>query len=219
MMMIRLRKTKSVASRSGWLSREGSRGNATRYDYLRPGIIRRSGINNLTIIDHNQNQDCYQCNIGQAKRRSGSFAAGGQADVVEEEGEEVLKDNIMTDIKEGFIQRRLPDGGFKVNLYKKCQFCKSKRCQFNEVSGLYSGWLCPMVKIDNKKKQEHAVNQDRQSSKSDLRTHCSQKSGDFVLFLFDGISVFIMPERQLCEICHFLQAHSIEKHTNLRWKK
>jgi len=49
----------------------------------------------------------------QAKRRSGSFAAGGQADVVEEEGEEVLKDNIMTDIKEGFIQRRLPDGGFK----------------------------------------------------------------------------------------------------------
>ena len=66
--------------------------------------------------------------------------------------------------------------------------------------------------------QEHAVNQDRQSSKSDLRTHCSQKSGDFVLFLFDGISVFIMPERQLCEICHFLQAHSIEKHTNLRWK-
>ena len=150
MMMIRLRKTKSVASRSGWLSREGSRGNATRYDYLRPGIIRRSGINNLTIIDHNQNQDCYQCNIGQAKRRSGSFAAGGQADVVEEEGEEVLKDNIMTDIKEGFIQRRLPDGGFKVHLYKKCQFCKSKRCQFNEVSGLYSGWLCPMVKIDNK---------------------------------------------------------------------
>ena len=67
--------------------------------------------------------------------------------------------------------------------------------------------------------QEHAVNQDRHSSKSDLRTHCSQKSGDFVLFLFDGISVFIMPERQLCEICHFLQAHSIEKHTNLRWKK
>ena len=66
--------------------------------------------------------------------------------------------------------------------------------------------------------QEHAVNQDRQSSKSDLRTHCSQRGGDFVLFLFDGISVFIMPERQLCEICHFLQAHSIEKHTNLRWK-
>merc|ERR550534_1080655 len=52
----------------------------------------------------------------QAKRRSGSFAAGGRdGDLVEEvEGEEtVLKDNIMTDIKEGFIQRRLPDGGFK----------------------------------------------------------------------------------------------------------
>ena len=28
----------------------------------------------------------------------------------------MLKDNIMTDIKEGFIQRRLPDGGFKVLL-------------------------------------------------------------------------------------------------------
>ena len=35
---------------------------------------------------------------------------------MEEEGEEVLKDNIMHDIKEGFIQRRLPDGGFKVML-------------------------------------------------------------------------------------------------------
>ena len=50
----------------------------------------------------------------QAKRRSGSFAAQGKEDAVEEEGEEVLKDNIMHDIKEGFIQRRLPDGGFKV---------------------------------------------------------------------------------------------------------
>jgi len=49
----------------------------------------------------------------QAKRRSGSFAAQGKEDAVEEEGEEVLKDNIMHDIKEGFIQRRLPDGGFK----------------------------------------------------------------------------------------------------------
>ena len=35
---------------------------------------------------------------------------------MEEEGEEVLKDNIMHDIKEGFIQRRLPDGGFKVGV-------------------------------------------------------------------------------------------------------
>ena len=53
----------------------------------------------------------------QAKRRSGSFAAGGRdGDLVEEvDGEEtVLKDNIMNDIKGGFIQRRLPDGGFKV---------------------------------------------------------------------------------------------------------
>ena len=56
----------------------------------------------------------------QAKRRSGSFAAGGRdGDLVEEvDGEEtVLKDNIMTDIKEGFIQRRLPDGGFKVQTF------------------------------------------------------------------------------------------------------
>ena len=58
----------------------------------------------------------------QAKRRSGSFAAGGRdGDLVEEvDGEEtVLKDNIMTDIKEGFIQRRLPDGGFKVQASMK----------------------------------------------------------------------------------------------------
>ena len=59
-------------------------------------------------------------NSAQAKRRSGSFAAGGRdGDLVEEvDGEEtVLKDNIMTDIKEGFIQRRLPDGGFKVQTF------------------------------------------------------------------------------------------------------
>ena len=104
---------------------------------MRPGMIIFDQVSlgdqvlTIIIIDHNQNLDCYQCNIGQAKRRSGSFAAGGQADVVEEEGEEVLKDNIMTGIKEGFIQRRLPDGGFKVHLYKKCQFRKSKRCQFD----------------------------------------------------------------------------------------
>jgi len=47
----------------------------------------------------------------QAKRRSGSFQ-GGTKD--EEDGDdEVVKNNLMHDIKEGFIQRRLPDGGFK----------------------------------------------------------------------------------------------------------
>ena len=32
----------------------------------------------------------------------------------EEDGDEVVMNNLMHDIKEGFIQRRLPDGGFKV---------------------------------------------------------------------------------------------------------
>ena len=32
----------------------------------------------------------------------------------EDEGDEVVMNNLMHDIKEGFIQRRLPDGGFKV---------------------------------------------------------------------------------------------------------
>ena len=36
-------------------------------------------------------------------------------DEEKEEGEdEVVMGNLMHDIKEGFIQRRLPDGGFKV---------------------------------------------------------------------------------------------------------
>jgi hypothetical protein len=36
-----------------------------------------------------------------------------------EEGEdEVVMNNLMHDIKEGFIQRRLPDGGFKVHNFK-----------------------------------------------------------------------------------------------------
>ncbi len=36
-----------------------------------------------------------------------------------EEGEdEVVMNNLMHDIKEGFIQRRLPDGGFKVRRLK-----------------------------------------------------------------------------------------------------
>ena len=32
----------------------------------------------------------------------------------DEAGDEVVMNNLMHDIKEGFIQRRLPDGGFKV---------------------------------------------------------------------------------------------------------
>ena len=31
--------------------------------------------------------------------------------------DEVVMNNLMHDIKEGFIQRRLPDGGFKVNVF------------------------------------------------------------------------------------------------------
>ena len=31
--------------------------------------------------------------------------------------DEVVMNNLMHDIKEGFIQRRLPDGGFKVFIF------------------------------------------------------------------------------------------------------
>ena len=31
--------------------------------------------------------------------------------------DEVVMNNLMHDIKEGFIQRRLPDGGFKVIIF------------------------------------------------------------------------------------------------------
>ena len=30
-----------------------------------------------------------------------------------------VMNNIITDIKEGFVQRRLPDGGFKVKIFKR----------------------------------------------------------------------------------------------------
>ena len=53
---------------------------------------------------------------------------------MEEEGEEVLKDNIMHDIKEGFIQRRLPDGGFKVRL-----ICHAMHIKFNKLD-MYIRW-------------------------------------------------------------------------------
>lgn len=49
----------------------------------------------------------------QAKRRSGSFAGGQKEEGAEDGDDEVVMNNLMHDIKEGFIQRRLPDGGFK----------------------------------------------------------------------------------------------------------
>ena len=40
---------------------------------------------------------------------------GGKDEGREEEGAETaVMSNLMHDIKEGFVQRRLPDGGFKV---------------------------------------------------------------------------------------------------------
>ena len=45
------------------------------------------------------------------------FVAGGAKDEDKEDGgDEVVMNNLMHDIKEGFIQRRLPDGGFKVRM-------------------------------------------------------------------------------------------------------
>ena len=40
--------------------------------------------------------------------------AGPKDEEKDEAGDEVVMNNLMHDIKEGFIQRRLPDGGFKV---------------------------------------------------------------------------------------------------------
>ena len=53
----------------------------------------------------------------QAKRRSGSYQGTSKDDEKDEQpGDEVVMNNLMHDINEGFIQRRLPDGGFKVSL-------------------------------------------------------------------------------------------------------
>jgi len=49
----------------------------------------------------------------QAKRRSGSFQGAQKDDGDGDADDEVVMNNLMHDIKEGFIQRRLPDGGFK----------------------------------------------------------------------------------------------------------
>ena len=198
MMMIRLRKTKSVASRSGWLSREGSRGNATRYDYLRPGIIRRPGINNLTIIIKIR----IVINVTSVRQRD-------------------AREALLPEVRLMWWRRRAR------RCWRTTSWPTSRRDSYSEgFLMVASRCICTksvnFAKVNNvnlMKYLAYIVGGCVQCSKSDLRTHCSQKSGDFVLFLFDGISVFIMPERQLCEICHFLQAHSIEKHTNLRWKK
>merc|ERR550534_2793587 len=62
--------------------------------------------------ERNAEQRRQQRESDQAKRRSGSFQ-GPKDEEKDEAGDEVVIDNLMHDIKEGFIQRRLPDGGFK----------------------------------------------------------------------------------------------------------
>ncbi len=44
------------------------------------------------------------------------LGAGNDEDGVEDSA---VMNNIITDIKEGFVQRRLPDGGFKVEINMK----------------------------------------------------------------------------------------------------
>merc|ERR1719232_2206296 len=62
--------------------------------------------------EKNAEQRRQQRESDQAKRRSGSFQ-GLKDEEKDEAGDEVVMNNLMHDIKEGFIQRRLPDGGFK----------------------------------------------------------------------------------------------------------
>lgn len=84
--------------------------------------------------ERNAEQRRQQRESDQAKRRSGSFQgisykparstlknifAGLKDEEKDEAGDEVVMNNLMHDIKEGFIQRRLPDGGFKVG-YRYC---------------------------------------------------------------------------------------------------
>lgn len=78
----------------------------------------------------------------QAKRRSGSFQGGQKDETGDGEGDdEVVMNNLIHDIKEGFIQRRLPDGGFKqqyspmvMRRFKKS--LDSQLSQTSTVSGL-----------------------------------------------------------------------------------
>lgn len=74
----------------------------------------------------------------QAKRRSGSYSGGGK-DEKDEEGEETaVMSNLMHDIKEGFIQRRLPDGGFKQQYSPMVmrKFKKSLDSQLSQASNV-----------------------------------------------------------------------------------
>ena len=50
--------------------------------------------------------------------------------------DEVVMNNLMHDIKEGFIQRRLPDGGFKVVIiYFRCSsICPSGATKDEKVN-------------------------------------------------------------------------------------
>ena len=44
-----------------------------------------------------------------------NIIGGGKEEGKDEEGEDgIVMNNLIHDIKEGFIHRRLPDGGFKV---------------------------------------------------------------------------------------------------------
>jgi hypothetical protein len=64
---------------------------------------------NPTVFNWGAGSDLYQIT---------PTSGGGKEDKEgeKEEGEdEVVMNNLMHDIKEGFIQRRLPDGGFKVS--------------------------------------------------------------------------------------------------------
>ena len=61
----------------------------------------------------------------------------------DEAGDEVVMNNLMHDIKEGFIQRRLPDGGFKVIKWNKSRF----------VNVHWSGWFVTLTGSNVRNKQ------------------------------------------------------------------
>merc|ERR1719510_873212 len=70
----------------------------------------------------------------QAKRRSGSFQGASKDEEKEDVEDEVVMNNLMHDIKEGFIQRRLPDGGFKQQ-YSPMVMRKFKKSLDSQLSG------------------------------------------------------------------------------------
>ena len=65
--------------------------------------------NKVYFIAHVQQSRLY-CTVLQYVLVGG----GKEGEKDEEGGETAVMSNLMHDIKEGFIQRRLPDGGFKV---------------------------------------------------------------------------------------------------------